>query len=1264
MGQDYVHLHLHTDFSLLDGAIQIKPLAERVKELGMKACAMTDHGNMYGAVSFYKEMKAHDIKPLIGCEVYLAPGHRADKTEARRGEKPYNHMILLARDREGYHNLVRLTSKAFKEGFYRKPRIDRELLSEFGGGLVGLSACLSGVPQAHLKSGKLEEAARAAHEFEEILGRGNYFLEIQDHQLEDQIKINKDLIELSRKTGIPLVATNDAHYLYREDYEAHDVMLCIGTGKTVNDANRMRFGGPQWYVRSPAEMSQIFAHIPDAVARTVEVAEMCDLKLPLGENHLPVFPIPREEGDITVEEYFEKVVREGYEKRRATVWERMISAGALKHSLSEYQERVSREIVTIKQMGFPSYFLIVWDFIKFAKDRGIPVGPGRGSAAGSLIAYCLEITDVDPLQYDLLFERFLNPERVSMPDIDIDFCVNGRAEVINHVTQLYGRDSVCQIITFGTMASKAAIKDVGRALDIPYADVEKIAKLIPPPVRGRNVSIDQALETVPELKQSFETDPQVKRVIDIAKRLEGCARHSSVHAAGVVISPVPLEELIPVAVNNKQEFTTQFEMSDLEKTGMLKMDFLGLTTLTIIDQCCKTIKEMHGRDINWSEIPLDDPKTYELFAHGHTEAIFQFESCLSGDTQISRDQTIKDLYEKVRRLKAQGEFATAGRTALKLKSCYVDEGKFHHNAVQDVVATGARPVYRIVTEGNYTIKATAEHHFLTERGWVRLGDLDPQTDRLLFKTNNYYGRRVCADCGAPLKSKVLKTLRCKACSARITSNPSKPQAREKIRKAHVGKSPWNYKVDSANPFYADWLSSLRRGHEKYRGKSFEEIFGPERAAELKARMSARHRGQGNPMYGRSQQGRTAYSAAGFREDLGHYVRSSWEADFARVLKHLGTPYQYEPRRFTLSRADGSTLTYAPDFFVPESRCFYEIKGWMDERSAEKIRLFREQYPDETLVVIDKTQFAELQMRYGDLAEWECPKVPDSTSFVKIKSITYEGEEETFDIKMRAPGNNFLANGFVVHNSGMSEICRKLRPKSIEDLSALNALYRPGPLDGGMVDDFIDRYHGKKPVEYLTPEMEEILRNTYGILVYQEQIMQLAQRLGGYSLGEADLMRRAMGKKKREEMAVHEEKFIAGCVRNKIPKKKAREIFRLMAQFADYGFNRCLTGDAEVIDADTGEPVSVRDIAEGRVAVARTFSFDGEHVFVNEIVEAFETGEKEVVEIETEDGLTIRCTLDHKFYTDEGYLPLREIIERGLELSFSPEVAEYAASRVE
>src|SRR5919202_2557563 len=393
--KQFVHLHLHTDYSLLDGAIQVKPLAQRVKELGMPACAMTDHGNMYGAVSFYKEMKAHDVKPIIGAEVYLAPGSRHDRKEAQRGEKPYNHMILLAKDREGYHNLARLTSKAFKEGFCRKPRIDRELLSQFGGGLVGLSACLSGVPQAHLKNGKLDDAAKCALEFQDILGRGNYFLEIQDHQLEDQRKINRNLVELSKRTGIPLVATNDAHYLYRDDYEAHDVMLCIGTGKTVNDPNRMRFGGPEGYVRSPEEMAKIFAHIPDAVTRTVEVAEMCDLKLPLGENQLPVFPIPREEGEISIDEYFEKVVRDGYEKRRETLWDKMLADGTLKHSLAEYQQRISTAIATIKQMGFPSYFLIVWDFIKFAKDRHIPVGPGRGSAAGSLIAYCLEITDVD-----------------------------------------------------------------------------------------------------------------------------------------------------------------------------------------------------------------------------------------------------------------------------------------------------------------------------------------------------------------------------------------------------------------------------------------------------------------------------------------------------------------------------------------------------------------------------------------------------------------------------------------------------------------------------------------------------------------------------------------------------------------------------------------------------------------------------------------------------------------------------------------------------
>jgi DNA polymerase-3 subunit alpha len=767
--KEFVHLHLHTDYSLLDGAIQIKPLAKRVSEMGMASCAITDHGNMYGALSFYNSMKSQGVKPIIGCEVYFTRGSRLDKGRGgvKQGEKVNYHLILLAKNLEGYRNLVRLTSRAYTEGFYYKPRIDRELLAAHCGGLIGLSACLSGVPSALLVRGLFDEAKQAACEFEEIFGKGNYYLEIQEHELEAQQRIRKSLVELSRQTTIPLVATNDAHYLMPDDARAHDVLLCIGSGKTVNDSNRLRYGSPHFYVKSSEEMWRIFGEdLPEVISRTIEIAERCNLDLPNDESHLPVFPIPPSDKELDLDEYFEKVVREGYELRRKSVWAPSSDLGNLRHTMAEYQERVSREIAMIKQMGVASYFLIVWDFIRYAREHDVPVGPGRGSAAGSLVAYCLEITDVDPLQYDLLFERFLNPERVSMPDIDIDFCVRGREEVIQHVSKLYGQNSVCQIITFGTLASKAAIKDVGRALDMPYADVERIAKLIPPPVRGRNVSIAQALEQQPELKKAVEANEQVRDLIDLAQRLEGCARHSSVHAAGVVISPVPLEELIPVAVSSKQELTSQFAMSDLEKTGVLKMDFLGLTALTVISDCLTSIKQSLGVGIDWLSIPSHDKETMQLFAEGRTEAIFQFES-----------------------------------------------------------------------------------------------------------------------------------------------------------------------------------------------------------------------------------------------------------------------------------------------------------------------------------------------------------------------------------------------------TGMQEICRRLKPKGLEDLAALNALYRPGPLDGGMVDDFIERHHGHKSVRYIVPEMKEILSNTYGIIVYQEQIMQLAQKLAGYSLGEADLMRRVMGKKKREEMARHEEKFVSGAIERGLKKEKAEQIFSLMAQFADYGFNR-------------------------------------------------------------------------------------------------------------
>lgn len=768
MDKQFVHLHLHTDYSLLDGAIKIGPLAQRIAELKMPAVAITDHGNLHGSLSFYYKMKAAGVKPIIGIETYLTRGSRHDKgggATLQPGEKATNHLVLMAKDLTGYHNLVRLSSFAYTEGFWRKPRIDKELLAKYSEGLIGLSACISGVPPYLLLRDKFDEAAKEALEFQEILGKGNYYLEIQEHGLDAQRRIRKPMIELSKKTGIPIVATNDSHYLMPNDVKAHEMLLCIGRNKQY-DPNQLTYGAPKFYVRSAEEMWQVFGEEPDLLYRTLEIAEKCDLAFPKTIDQVPMYPVP---DGHTIDSYFEKVAWDGFEERLREVWQPMHESGSKIQPLTVYKDRLAHEIATIKRMGFPGYFLIVWDFIRYAKSKGIPVGPGRGSAAGSLVAYCLKITDVDPIQYDLLFERFLNPERVTMPDIDVDFCVRGRADVINYVSDLYGRQNVSQIITFGTMASRAVIKDVGRAMGtnvITYAEVEKVAKMIPPPVRGRNVSIEAAIEQNPDLKKAIETDERIAELIDTARKLEGNSRHSSVHAAGVVISPKPLHELIPVCTGQNDELITQFVMSDLEKTGMLKMDFLALTTLTIIEDCLRTIEKEKGSRPNLAAIPLNDEKALKLFADGMLNAVFQFES-----------------------------------------------------------------------------------------------------------------------------------------------------------------------------------------------------------------------------------------------------------------------------------------------------------------------------------------------------------------------------------------------------SGMVEICRKLKPEGLEDLSALNALYRPGPLDGGMVDDYIERRHGKRKVTYITPQMKDILENTYGILVYQEQIMQLAQKLAGYSLGEADLMRRAMGKKKKEEMALHEDKFIKGAMERGIAEDKARRIFSLMAQFADYGFNR-------------------------------------------------------------------------------------------------------------
>ncbi|MFQ5695303.1 MAG: DNA polymerase III subunit alpha, partial [Terriglobia bacterium] len=753
---EFVHLHLHTDYSLLDGACGIDRLVEQGARQGMKALAVTDHGNLFGAAKFHQTASARGLRPIIGCEVYVTRGSRRERAG---GTENTHHLVLLCENDEGYANLVRLVTAGHLEGFYYKPRLDHELLAQHSRGLIALSACLNGEVAADLLAANYQSARQTAGTYRDIFGEGNYFLEVQDHGLDAEHRIQPELLRLSQDTGIPLVATNDSHYIKREDAASHDVLLCIQMGKTVSDPGRMRFGSEEFYLKSAQEMAHVFRAVPEAVRRTVEIAERCRVKLEKVANPFPPFTVP--EGE-TLESYFERVTREGFQRRRSHL-AALAEKGLLRSALPEYERRLEDEIRMIQQMRFAGYFLIVWDFIRYAREQGIPVGPGRGSAAGSLVGYALGITDIDPLQYGLLFERFLNPERVTLPDIDIDFCMRRRGEVISYVTDKYGRDNVAQIITFGTMAAKAAIKDVARAMEYPYAEADRLAKMVP---NVLNISLEAALTESGQLRQVYERDPQVKRIIDTARRLEGMARHASTHAAGVVISPRPLSETVPLYRTNREEIVTQFAMDDLERIGLLKMDFLGLTTLTVLADTVKLVEQNRGVQLDLDELVLDDAETYALFSRGATSGIFQFES-----------------------------------------------------------------------------------------------------------------------------------------------------------------------------------------------------------------------------------------------------------------------------------------------------------------------------------------------------------------------------------------------------HGMREILRRYQPTRFEDLIALNALYRPGPIQGGMIVDFIERKNGQRKITYDLPELKEILEETLGVIVYQEQVMQIANRLAAFSLGEADILRRAMGKKKHKEMAAQREKFIAGCREKKIVQKKAEKIFNLMAQFAGYGFNK-------------------------------------------------------------------------------------------------------------
>lgn len=603
---NFTHLHVHTEYSLLDGSNKIHEYVARVKKLGMNSAAITDHGVMFGCIDFYRAAKAAGIKPILGCEVYVAPGSRFER-EQGHSESRYYHLVLLAENNQGYENLMKIVSKGFIDGFYYKPRVDLELLEQYHEGIIALSACLAGEVAKNLTRGFYEEGKKAALRYEEIFGKGNFFLEMQDHGIPEQQRVNQQLLRMHQETGIDLVVTNDVHYTYETDVEAHDILLCVQTGKRLQDEDRMRYEGGQYYVKSPEEMLKLFPYIPEALENTQKIADRCEVEIEFGVTKLPKFDVP---APYTSWEYLNKLCYDGLKERYT-------------ENLEDLKKRLEYELGVIQKMGYVDYFLIVWDFIRFARDHDIMVGPGRGSAAGSLVSYTLGITKLDPIKYDLLFERFLNPERVSMPDIDVDFCFERRQEVIDYVVEKYGKDRVVQIVTFGTMAARGVIRDVGRVMDLPYAQCDSIAKMIPTEL---NITIDKALKMNPELRTLYETDETVKKLIDMSRRLEGLPRHTSMHAAGVVISQKSVDEYVPLSRASDGSIVTQFTMTTLEELGLLKMDFLGLRTLTVIQNAVKLAEQNQGVKLDIDHINYEDKKVYEMLGQGKTDGVFQLES--------------------------------------------------------------------------------------------------------------------------------------------------------------------------------------------------------------------------------------------------------------------------------------------------------------------------------------------------------------------------------------------------------------------------------------------------------------------------------------------------------------------------------------------------------------------------------------------------------------------------------------------------------------
>ncbi len=1124
----FVHLHTHSHYSLLDGLAKIDDIIDRAKELGMKAVALTDHGNLYGAIEFYKKAVKAEIKPILGVETYVAPRSRFEKEN--KIDDQYSHLILLCENNTGWKNLIQLVTKSYLEGFYYKPRVDKEILKEHHEGLIALSACVAGEISQLILNRNLEEAEKAVREYQEIFGKENFFLEIGYHpNFADAEKANIGLKKLSEITGAPLVATQDIHYMKPEDAEYHDILLAVQTGNKTSDDDRLTLKADDFSMRSQEDMMEIFKDTPEAIENTVKIAERCDISITLNKILLPTFQLPENENSSI--EYLKKLANERLPER-------------FEIADAKITERLDYELGVIEKTGFADYFLIVQDFVNWAKERGIVVGPGRGSAAGSLVSYVLGITDLDPLKYDLLFERFLNPDRISMPDIDLDFTDVRRDEVFGYIREKYGEDKVAQIITFGTMAARAAIRDAGRALGMPYSLCDQLSKMIPfNPTQGMKSGwLDKSLQKVAEFKEIYETNPDAKKIIDAARHFEGVARHASVHACGIVISKDTLTDFVPLqrAPQDSNIIITQFEMHSIEDLGLLKMDLLGLKNLTIIEEGVRLIKEISGDDINISKLPLDDKKVFKLLQEGDTTGVFQLE-CLSGETIVS-NTTIKKLYQK--------------QNKKTLNSVYLDQGKIHKNKIINVLKRGNKKVYSLIADNGWYIKTTLNHYFLTENGWKKLKDIKIG-EKILMKTKARHSvYNICNSCGKQINGqKEGKSDFCYKCSAAFYRNPSKKESREKIQNARLkfyqgGGKPWNCGLTAENN--ETLKNTALKISKALAGKSFEYRFGKERADEIKKSLSNKFKGAGNPMFGK----RPPHRNGGLREDLGHYVRSNWEADFARILNLYNLKYEYEPKTFPLIKSNGEILNYTPDFYVKSDNTFYEIKGWFHDLDREKVELFQKQYPQYNFTLVNTTKFAELALKYKNLVKWECPRIPvkNSFKFIDVKEIKYSGVEETYDIAMETPGNNFVANGFVVHNSsGMRRYLKDLKPNEFEDIIAMVALYRPGPIE--LIPSFVNRKHGKEKVTYLHPKLEPILESTYGIGIYQEQMMKIAQEIGGFTLAEADTLRKAIGKKIKSLLDSQKEKFIEGGINNGIDKKIAEEIWNLFPPFARYGFNK-------------------------------------------------------------------------------------------------------------